>query len=175
MRVKLLFIVGLGVGYVLGARAGRPRFEQIKARATEAWEDRRVQKVVSETQSFVKENAPIAQEKVVAGSKAAFAGAQQSALRASEIAKDVSGKVAETTHVVSDRVAQSSKNATKKAKIASRKVTKAAQDASATVTKKAKVVRDRIVDRGEGVVDGVIISAGQARDEALDLERDDES
>ncbi|MEO6941793.1 MAG: hypothetical protein ABI238_08220 [Terrimesophilobacter sp.] len=185
MRVKLLFIVGLGVGYVLGARAGRARYEQIKARATEVWENPRVQKVVTETQEFVKENAPIVQEKVVAGTRAAAAGAQDVAVRASEIAKDVTSKVADTTKDVtskaadttkemSDRVVQSSREASRRARSASKKVAKAAKDASATVTKKAKVVRDKIVDRGEEVVDGVLIAAGTARDEALDLDTDDE-
>ena len=185
MRVKLLFIVGLGVGYILGARAGRPRYEQLKAKATEAWGDPRVQKVVTETQDFVKENAPIIQDKVVAGSRAAVTGVQDVAVRASEIAKDVSGKVADTTKDVSAKVAdttkdlselvaKSSRDASRRAKAASKKIAKAAKEASATVTKKAKVVRDTIVDRGEEVVDGVIIAAGQARDEALDLDTGDE-
>lgn len=30
MRYKMMFAVGLGVGYVLGTRAGRERYEQIK-------------------------------------------------------------------------------------------------------------------------------------------------
>ncbi|MFE0426904.1 YtxH domain-containing protein [Streptomyces sp. NPDC058953] len=30
MRYKLTFAVGLGVGYVLGARAGRERYEQLR-------------------------------------------------------------------------------------------------------------------------------------------------
>jgi hypothetical protein len=185
MRLKLLFIVGLGVGYVLGARAGRPRYEQIKAKATEAWEDPRVQKVVSETQEFVKENAPIVQEKVVEGTKAAAAGIHNAAARTSVLAKDVSEKVAVTTKEVSEkvaatskdvseRVAKTSRQASKKARTASRKVAKAAQDASENVSKTAREVRDRIVDRGEEVVDGVIIAAGNARDQALDVESGDD-
>lgn len=76
MRLRILFIVGLGIGYVLGARAGRSRYDQLKAKATEAWEDPRVQKAVADTQEFVKENAPIVQEKIVAGTKAAVTGAR---------------------------------------------------------------------------------------------------
>lgn len=173
MRLKILFIVGLGVGYVLGARAGRPRYEQIRAKATEAWENPRVQKAVSETQGFVKENAPIVQEKMMTGTKAAVAGAQDVAVRTTEIAKDVSGKVAHTARDVSDSVAQSSKDASKLAKKASRKVAKTAKEASSNVSKTAKEVRDRIIDRGEEVVDGVIIAAGTARDAALDTDLDD--
>lgn len=145
MRLKFLFVVGIGIGYVLGARAGRPRYDKLKAKATEAWEDPRVQKVVADTQEFVKENTPVVQEKVVAGTKAAVAGAQDAAARAAETAKDVSEKVA-----------------------------KVARHASENVAKTAKEVRDRIVDRGEEVVDGVIIAAGKARDRALESESDDE-
>lgn len=196
MRLKLLFIIGLGAGYVLGARAGRPRYEQIRAKATDAWEDPRVQKIVTETQDFVKVNAPIVQEKVVAGTKAAVAGAQDAAVHVSDFAKDVagkvtettkdvSGKVAETTKEVSGRVAESGKSlsesvvkstkgASKATKEASRRVAKSAKKASKNVSKTAKDVRDKIIDRGEEVVDGVIIAAGTARDEALDTELDDE-
>ena len=31
MRWKLIFVVGFGCGYVLGSRAGRERYEQIRA------------------------------------------------------------------------------------------------------------------------------------------------
>ncbi len=151
----MLFIVGLGVGYVLGARAGRPQYERLKSKVTEAWEDPRVQKVVTETQEFVREKAPVVQEKVVAGTKAAAAGAQETYSKVAETAKDVSGKVAETAKDISD------------------KVTKAAKDASETVAKTAKDVRGRIVDRGEEVVDGAIIAAGSARERALESDPDD--
>lgn len=185
MRLKLLFIVGLGVGYVLGARAGRPRYEQIRAKASDAWEDPRVQKVVTDTHDFVKENAPIVQEKVVAGTKAAVAGAQDAAAHVSDFAKDLSGKVAETTKDVSERVAETSKSvsesvvkstkdASKKTKDASKKVAKTAKKASKNVAQTAKEVRDRIVDRSEEVVSGVIVAAGTARDEALDAGSDDD-
>ena len=38
MRGKFLFIVGLAIGYVFGTRAGRKRYEQIKAAAQNIWE-----------------------------------------------------------------------------------------------------------------------------------------
>ncbi|MEC9053276.1 MAG: hypothetical protein VX494_15620 [Actinomycetota bacterium] len=40
---KLSLIAGLGVGYVLGARAGRERYEQLKAGAQKVARDPRVQ------------------------------------------------------------------------------------------------------------------------------------
>ncbi|MGI6877314.1 hypothetical protein [Microbacterium sp. gxy059] len=46
MRGKIGLVVGLGVGYVLGTRAGRARYEQIKEQAQKVWELEPVQKQV---------------------------------------------------------------------------------------------------------------------------------
>jgi len=53
MRGKLLFVAGAAVGYVLGARAGRERYDQIKAAATQAWQSPGVQKQVHAVEDFV--------------------------------------------------------------------------------------------------------------------------
>ena len=53
MRGKLLFIAGAGVGYVLGTRAGRKRYEQIKAAAAKVWESDGIQKQVHAVEDFV--------------------------------------------------------------------------------------------------------------------------
>jgi hypothetical protein len=51
MRSKAAFIVGTGLGYVLGARAGRQRFEKIAALSRRAWQDPRVQATVNDLES----------------------------------------------------------------------------------------------------------------------------
>ncbi|WP_214105185.1 hypothetical protein [Acrocarpospora catenulata] len=43
MRAKMMFAVGLGLGYVLGTRAGRERYEQIVHTARRISDDPRVQ------------------------------------------------------------------------------------------------------------------------------------
>lgn len=58
MRGKILFVTGLGLGYLLGTRAGRERYEQIKATAAKLWNDPRVQEKVDDVQEFVKDKAP---------------------------------------------------------------------------------------------------------------------
>jgi hypothetical protein len=58
MRGKLLLLVGLGVGYVLGSRAGRERYEEIKRAAGTLWSDPRVQRQVKQAEDFAKEKAP---------------------------------------------------------------------------------------------------------------------
>lgn len=47
---KITFLAGVGVGYVLGAAAGRQRFEQIKSAATRTWNNPTVQKGVDAAQ-----------------------------------------------------------------------------------------------------------------------------
>lgn len=55
MRGKLLFVTGAAVGYVLGARAGRERYEQLKAAAGKVWESPGVQRQVHAVEDFVAE------------------------------------------------------------------------------------------------------------------------
>ncbi|GAA1956613.1 hypothetical protein [Agromyces allii] len=54
MKGKVLFVVGLGVGYVLGTRAGRERYEQIKDAAESVWNTPTVQKGVDSAKDFAK-------------------------------------------------------------------------------------------------------------------------
>lgn len=69
MKGKILFLAGLGVGYVLGTRAGRERYEQIKAAASNLWNAPVVQKRVDDVQEFVKDKAPEVAEFVTDGAK----------------------------------------------------------------------------------------------------------
>lgn len=58
MKGKILLVAGLGVGYVLGARAGREKFDQLKASFDKFWNDPRVQKQVQTAEGYVKDKAP---------------------------------------------------------------------------------------------------------------------
>lgn len=61
---KLGVLVGAGIGYVLGARAGRERYDQIKQLTRRVWRDPRVQKQASHAQAVVGDKASQAQEMV---------------------------------------------------------------------------------------------------------------
>lgn len=63
---KLLLLVGAGVGYILGARAGRERYDQIADQANKLWTDPRVQTKVED----VKAKAPEVAHKVSEQAKA---------------------------------------------------------------------------------------------------------
>ena len=58
MKGKILFVAGLGLGYVLGTRAGREKYEELRTAALKVWNDPRVQKQVDAVEDFVKEKAP---------------------------------------------------------------------------------------------------------------------
>jgi hypothetical protein len=58
VRGKILLVLGLGIGYVLGTRDGRARYNQMKSAALKVWNDPRVQEQVNAATEFVKENAP---------------------------------------------------------------------------------------------------------------------
>lgn len=51
MRNKLLFVTGIGVGYVLGTRAGRERYEQIRRTAQKVKENPTVQEAAGVLQA----------------------------------------------------------------------------------------------------------------------------
>jgi len=61
MRGKILLVVGLAAGYVLGAKAGRGRYEDIKRATDKFWGDPRVQRQVKNVEGravdFAKEKA----------------------------------------------------------------------------------------------------------------------
>lgn len=69
MRGKILFVFGVALGYVLGTRAGRERYEQIRAGAMKVWNDPRVQEQVATVEGFVKDKAPDVAEAASAAAK----------------------------------------------------------------------------------------------------------
>jgi hypothetical protein len=71
MRGKILFMVGLGVGYVLGTRAGREKYDELVARVQKVWNDPRVQKQANNVGEFVKDKAPDVADFVVTNVKKA--------------------------------------------------------------------------------------------------------
>jgi len=64
MMGKLTLLAGAAIGYVLGAKAGHQRYEQIMGRATKAWSSDPVQFKVETAKEAVRTKAPIIAEKV---------------------------------------------------------------------------------------------------------------
>ncbi|HCS61390.1 MAG TPA: hypothetical protein DIW46_08345 [Microbacterium sp.] len=57
MKGKIGLVVGLGVGYVLGTRAGRERYEQIKTQWLKIWHLDPVQDQVAKVKGYVGDKA----------------------------------------------------------------------------------------------------------------------
>ncbi|MEV0613998.1 YtxH domain-containing protein [Nonomuraea sp. NPDC050404] len=64
MRYRMTFAVGLAVGYVLGSRAGRERYEQIKRTAQRVADSPRVQEVAGVVGAQASKAAGVARAKV---------------------------------------------------------------------------------------------------------------
>ena len=78
MKGKILFVVGLGVGYVLGARAGRERYEQIRKAAEDVWNQPKVQEGVQTVKDFAMSRAGDVGDTVLDGAKKLVAQVTQS-------------------------------------------------------------------------------------------------
>ena len=57
MRGKAGLVIGLAAGYVLGTRAGRERYEQIRTQWLKVWNTEPVQKQVGKAKEFAKSTA----------------------------------------------------------------------------------------------------------------------
>ncbi|GAA3663645.1 hypothetical protein GCM10022224_029530 [Nonomuraea antimicrobica] len=64
MRYRMTFAVGLAVGYVLGSRAGRERYEQIKRTAQRVADNPRVQQAAGVVGAQASKVAEMARSKV---------------------------------------------------------------------------------------------------------------
>jgi len=69
MKGKILLVVGFGIGYVLGTRAGREKYEKIKATASKMWNDPRITQQRHNAEDFVKDKAPDVAEFLADGAK----------------------------------------------------------------------------------------------------------
>ncbi|WP_208544035.1 YtxH domain-containing protein [Nocardioides seonyuensis] len=61
---KLMMLAAGAVGYVLGTRAGRDRYEEIKNMATKVKDDPRVQDRAQQAADIAREKAPVVKDKV---------------------------------------------------------------------------------------------------------------
>ena len=61
---KLMLLAAGGIGYVLGARAGRDRYDQIAGLATKVKNDPHVQDAASRAADTAKAQAPVVKDKV---------------------------------------------------------------------------------------------------------------
>jgi hypothetical protein len=68
---KLTLLAVLAVGYVLGARAGRERYEQIRSAFLRVKNDPRVQEKAQQAVDVARDQAPVVADKVTSAAGAA--------------------------------------------------------------------------------------------------------
>jgi hypothetical protein len=67
---KIVTLAAAATGYILGARAGRERYEQIRDRAQSLWRDPRVQEKTDQATTVIKDKAaPAVKEQVTKAAK----------------------------------------------------------------------------------------------------------
>src|SRR3954447_12181472 len=69
MKGKILLVVGLGIGYVLGTRAGREKYDRMKACADKLWNSAPIRDARGQAGDFVKDKAPDVAEFLADGAK----------------------------------------------------------------------------------------------------------
>lgn len=73
MKGKIAFVLGAAVGYVLGTRAGRERYEQIKRGAEAVWNTAPVQRGVGAVRDVAQSRVDELKATAVRAGKGAFA------------------------------------------------------------------------------------------------------
>lgn len=81
MVKKMTFLAGIGVGYLIGSKAGREKIMSL-------WNDPKVQDTVSHGTDWAKEKVPGLQEKVTGAAKDAASSAKDAASHAKESASE---------------------------------------------------------------------------------------
>jgi hypothetical protein len=96
---KAAFVVGVAVGYVLGARAGRQRYEQIKGQASRVWNSDPVQHRVGDaTQAVKSQAAPYVTEKLGDAMKTVSQSMRNSSVTAKIPPRSATEKLPENVH-----------------------------------------------------------------------------
>jgi hypothetical protein len=113
---KSVLIIGFGVvvGYVLGAHAGRDRYDAIVARADRLWRNPRVARARREAADYAREQAPVIRARAEAVAKAAPGAIADRAKATATAARDVADRTATLAKDVTDRTVSAARDAADK-------------------------------------------------------------
>lgn len=159
--------LGVAVGYVFGTRAGRERYDAMKAKVDEVWGNPRVAKARREVVDYAKEQAPVIRERAEHLAKAAPGFVANTA-------RDVAENVSTTAKNVADRVGEVASDVRERVGEAASDVREQASKVSAEARERAAKVAADLRERGENLVGDAVRNAGEAREEILDDLADDD-
>jgi hypothetical protein len=112
MKKSVLVIAfGVAVGYVLGARAGRERYEEIVERVNGVWRDPRVTRARREAAQYAREQAPVIAERAQAVAKATPGAIADASKATAAAAKDVADRATALAKDTADRATTVAKDA----------------------------------------------------------------
>lgn len=187
MNARLLTLgFGIAVGYVVGARAGRERYDQMKGKASELWKSPQVSKARNSVEDYARTQAPILRDKAEAVAKAAPGFVAETAKDVAENTREFAEMARDTAVEFAQSAKSSAKEITENAKESAKefadRASMTARDAVGRVTETAEDVRDNATktaaelrERSESAIDRAFVTAGKARDEALaPLDDDDD-
>jgi hypothetical protein len=150
MGRKLMFVAGLGIGYVLGARAGRERYDKLVSAADKLWTSPRVAKARADVETYARQQAPIIAEKAQAAAKAAPGVVAESARKTAAAAKDVADTTSTAAKDVADKTTTAAKDLAdrsgSKAKSVADRTTIIAKDVAGRTTVIARDAASRVTD-----------------------------
>lgn len=171
MRSKFLFLVGLSAGYVLGARAGRERYEQIRAAAERLWLSPRVSRTRRDVEAYARQQAPVIRARAESVAKAAPGAIADGARATVDVAKVVAEKTATVAKDVADRATTVTKDVThtvsSTARVVADRVVGSAGELKGRVSATASELASELTERGEEARDRAVVKASAARDDAL--------
>lgn len=130
MFKRIIFVTGITFGYVLGARAGYERYQQICARSRDIYESETVQNAISRGTEFVHDATPVVKS-----------AATEYGTEFSEAAIDVAGKAYWVTR-------NAAATASLEAYRASQQLAHATASGVSTATSFAATLVDRLGERG---------------------------
>jgi cell division septum initiation protein DivIVA len=181
MKRKFLLIVGLAIGYVIGARAGREKYDRLKSAAQHYWSDPRVTRVRSDIEGYARTQAPIVRDRAETIAKDVAEKTSATARDVAATAKDIAEKtsatakdVAATAKDIADKTATTAKDVADRTSATARSVVGRVGGVADDVKDQVVKTASDIKDRGEDAVERVTLSVSEARDRALEDDLDDD-
>lgn len=176
MNPRLIMLgIGVAVGYVLGTRDGRERYDAMKAKLTQLWEDPRVAKTRKDVEDYARQQAPIIRERAEAAAKAAPGVVADVATNVADFSRDVAAKTTATAKDVAAKTAATAKDVAAKTTATAKDVAGKVSDTAADVRDQAVKVAGDLRERGEAAVESAVATAGEARDKILEVIDDEDA